>query len=287
MIGRDDTSPYYPYISVTTIVGCRVACAYCPQSAFTRAYTAPGTEYRTMSFTDLTRYLGTVPCAVGIHFGGFSEAWLNPDCNRMLLYSHEKGHRITVHTTLVGMTPTTVSQIAQVPFRLFRVHLPDGRMRLSVDRTYLDTLSALRHLRIRNVEYVRLVSDAGDLGDMDERVHAAVGKGPLYTDRLSDRAGNIEGLGIERTERKVGRIRCSFDPTTTRLDHNILLPNGDLVLCCSDWSLTCVVGSLARTSYQDIIEHSPVLAAIRRGLDDDSQDILCRRCALAVRACSD
>jgi hypothetical protein len=150
--------------------------------------------------------------------------------------------------------------------------------------SYVDTLSALRQLGVRTIEYVRLVSGAGDTGDVDECIRAAVGTGPLFIDHLSDRAGNIEGLGIERTERKTGRIRCSFDPSTTRLDHNILLPNGDLVLCCSDWSLTCVVGSLARASYQEIIENSPVLAAVRRGLDDDSQDILCRQCALAVRA---
>src|SRR5688572_6576247 len=101
MTNHNNASRYYPFIYVPTIVGCRISCTYCPQSAFTKAYAKLQARRRKMSFSDLVDYLRTVPPAIGIHFGGFSEAWLNPECTQMLLYAHSRGHRITVHTTLV------------------------------------------------------------------------------------------------------------------------------------------------------------------------------------------
>jgi hypothetical protein len=235
-----------------------------------------------MSLQRLKSYLETVPRHVGIHFGGFSEAWLNPECTDLLLYVHETGYRITVHTTLAGLSANDVLRMAHVPFRLFRVHLPDSRMRLELNQAYLDTLIALRVSRTQNLDYVRLLTADEDTGVLDPRIEDALADATVFVDYLSDRAGNIEGLGIQTTVRKTGRIRCSFDPSTNRLDHNILLPNGDLILCCSDWSLSCVIGNLGTQSYGKILEQSPTLAEIRQGLDDDSKDTICRRCALAV-----
>jgi hypothetical protein len=274
-------SPYYPFISVTTIVGCAVACDYCPQGTFKAAYKPTGVD-RVLSLAQLERYLESVPARVELHFGGFSEAWLNPACTDMVLWAHHRGHRVTVHTTLKGLSADRIPELAAVPFRLFRVHLPDDRMRLPITDDYVSTLSALRESGIQGVDYVRLIPYGESPQPMDARLAAAIGTRRVFTEYLSDRAGNVIGLGIAPTQWRQGRVRCSFDPTSTRLDHNILLPNGDLVLCCSDWSLSVVIGNLAASSYDDIIEHSAVLKTIRAGLDDDSAMTICRRCALAV-----
>lgn len=58
------------------------------------------------------------------------------------------------------------------------------------------------------------------------------------------RAGNLR---LEK--RKNGKVKCSV----SSFDHNVLLPNGDVVLCCMDYSLKHVLGNLNKQSYDSII----------------------------------
>jgi hypothetical protein len=63
----------------------------------------------------------------------------------MVLHSHEAGHRISVFTTLVGMTPADVQKFIDLSFDTFVVHLPssEGYEKIIVDDHYLEVLSSL------------------------------------------------------------------------------------------------------------------------------------------------
>ena len=39
-----------------------------------------------------------------------------------------------------------------------------------------------------------------------------------------------------------------------RMNHNVLLPNGDVVLCCMDFGMQHVLGNLKRQSYEEILK---------------------------------
>ena len=39
-----------------------------------------------------------------------------------------------------------------------------------------------------------------------------------------------------------------------RMNHNVLLPNGDVVLCCMDFGMQHVLGNLKRQSYEEIMQ---------------------------------
>ena len=68
-----------------------------------------------------------------------------------------------------------------------------------------------------------------------------------------------------------GKLRCD------RIYQNVLLPNGDVVLCCMDWSAEYVLGNLKRDQFEDLYR-SETFRRVLRGLKDPSVDILCRTC---------
>ena len=98
---------------------------------------------------------------------------------------------------------------------------------------------------------------------------------------MSDRAGNIDNA-----ENKLkggynnGRICCE---RADNLDHNVLLPDGTVVLCCNDFGMEHVLGNLLNQDYCQILK-SESMRQIKRGMNlDESIPILCRKCMYAKK----
>jgi hypothetical protein len=72
------------------------------------------------------------------------------------------------------------------------------------------------------------------------------------------------------------RVTDAIEPCP-RFYRNILLPNGDVALCCCDWGLKHVLGNLFVSDYDDLIKSQEFLRLLK-GLEDSSLDILCRYC---------
>ncbi|HXR11712.1 MAG TPA: hypothetical protein VN770_05415, partial [Gaiellaceae bacterium] len=58
------------HLEITTMIGCKVACVYCPQDKISRRY--QGAE-RMMTLEDFETCLDKVPPDVVAHFTGFAE----------------------------------------------------------------------------------------------------------------------------------------------------------------------------------------------------------------------
>src|ERR1700758_730845 len=63
------------HLEITTMIGCKVACIYCPQDKISRRYFGSN---RMMKFDDFKIYVQRVPRHVVLHFTGFAEPLLNP-----------------------------------------------------------------------------------------------------------------------------------------------------------------------------------------------------------------
>ena len=131
-------------MEITTKVGCKIGCLYCPQEKIIKAYTKRSDTFM-MSFDTFKTSLNKIPVGVDLHFSGMSEPWLNPECTKMLLYAHKRGHKIAVFSTLVGMNLTDIDSLQNVPCKSFFVHLPsnEGYERIKVDDNYLKLLEKL------------------------------------------------------------------------------------------------------------------------------------------------
>ena len=252
-------------LAVTTAVGCPNACKVCPQELFVGRYRQIK-GMKCLSFESFKRYLDRIPRHVRIDFGGMSEPWSNPECTEMILYAHEIGFKLTVFTTCVGMTISDLQKIRHIPFATFVVHLPDDGLNMPFPKMQ-GYMAVLKELCLTDITHVSFMA----MGSIHPDLQA------LFCDNVSgyihsSRAGNIAG---SHPIRKTGIIRCIVSP---RMRRNVLLPNGDVVLCCQDWGMQNVLGNLNAVHYEGLFTSQQYRNVLARQNGESEEDILCRYC---------
>jgi hypothetical protein len=253
-----------PSMEITTRIGCSNMCSYCPQDKLINAYKSVSSILE-MDLTTFKKCVDKIPADINIHFSGFSEPWLNPHCTEMVVYSHKKGHKIQIFTTLVGMTLKDIEIIKKIPFELFIVHLPDsdGKTSIEVNDNYMEIITRATEC-LPNALYIYYDNIPTELEPLLKTVRKAKWI-------LASRARNIKIKGQE-INIIPGQIRC-----TRALCQNVLLPNGDVILCCNDYGMKHVLGNLMKSNYDSLFS-GEVYKKVTEGLLDDSIDILCRYC---------
>jgi len=98
-----------------------------------------------------------------------------------------------------------------------------------------------------------------------------------------NRAGNNE-TG-EKTPKKYGPLLCTraFKNGVNTLDDNVLLPNGDVCLCCNDYGMDHVIGNLVSSDYSSLFQ-SKEFQNVRDKLSQYDSDIMCRTCNWSMPA---
>jgi len=222
-----------------------------------------------MGLENFRSYIEKLPSEVSIWFAGMSEPWLNPECSEMILYAHKKGHKISVFSTLIGMTLSDIDLLEFVPFGFFQIHLPSDfeHEKIRVNDDYLAVLdkisksniNALFHCHGKNPDLkVKLILD-------DNKKH-------IEFRSLYQRSGNIKIKSRLNLARKRGIIGCRRN-----LRCNVLLPNGDVILCSNDYGMKHVLGNIVSSSYDSLFKGNE-FRKVRQGQQDESIDILCRDC---------
>lgn len=269
-------------LEITTRIGCGVGCRFCPQSRLARAYSDRTTGRRPEHLMTLDTFAACVerlPACVEIDFSGFAEPWLNPNCTEMLKHALERNRRVRVHTTLQGVSVSDAEVLTAVPsdsIAWFSIHLPsrdEGLERFRIDDDYLEGLGLILSAR-RDVKLVYHGSG------VDVRVqNLLTGLGIELTEprKTHSRAGNVDlsGLYTLRRERVMGRLPGRIG--CRRPGWRVLLPNGDITLCCMDYGLQHVLGNLLESSFESVF-WGPEMQRVLRGREDESRNILCRTC---------
>lgn len=109
-------------LEITTIIGCKNMCKYCPQDLLLKTYKGK----KLMSFEDFKKFLEHVPVNVDIYFAGFSEAFLNRDSSKMIKYAVNRGHEVIFYTTLIGITDEAFEILKDTPQLHMGFHRFDG-----------------------------------------------------------------------------------------------------------------------------------------------------------------
>jgi hypothetical protein len=260
-----------PALEISTNIGCPVACAYCPQKTLLAAYSKRSSVYF-LSLEHFKTCLDKVPPEVAVDFSGMSEPWRNPECTRMVQYASERGHRVRIHTTLTGMRKEDVEILSALPLDAFRVHLPgsDNLEKIIVDKKYLEVLAKVAGL----IPAARFVC-------FGKRAHPDVikllRKYPTAKIRMasaSNRADNACSEGKPIFHMKKGAMQCGNNAR-----YNILLPNGDVILCCMDYGLNNVLGNLLSMEYDGLFQGQEY-RTICAGFKDPSLKTICRSCTV-------
>lgn len=268
----------YGTLEITTVIGCNIRCRACPQERLLSSYFQQD-KYRTskMSIETFKKCIDSLPDDIRIDFSGMAEPWLNSACSEMLSYAAEKGHPIAVYTTLVGMGVEDVDIIFKYHYKDFVVHVPDsnGNSNILITDEYLEILKKL--LSADQLIGRKIVSGISCHGKLHEKLQFLnKANGLYYINDLHDRAGNVETGTLDLFTCELRGpfrcIECGLD-----LNHNVLLPDGTVLLCCMDYGMRHIMGNLLKDSYDMIlsgVEHEKVV----QGMKSEDEDILCRKC---------
>ncbi|MDK1389359.1 SPASM domain-containing protein [Sinorhizobium sp. 8-89] len=259
-------------LEITTTTGCVVGCSYCPQDKFASRQKAVS-RVKHLCLEDFKRCLARVPTAVDISFAGYSEPWLNPDCTEMVEHAHMSGHGIRIFTTLAGMDRSDLRRLQALPFRVFVVHVFDDGTYMNsrlVRQKYLDVVRQLVDSDIPSIRFLVM-------GEVHPDIVGIIPAGALCRSRpLSSRGGSVDAEIVETRPPVVGALTCAEQ----RQYRNVLLPNGDVTLCCMDFERRHVLGNLLRDEYRELFE-GPVFREIVDRMNGKDGFLLCRKCEFA------
>lgn len=254
------TTPW-PTLEITTSIpvkGCVVDCVFCPQRTLVKNYQGD----KSLSFENYKKIINKIPREVRITFAGFTEPWLHRQCTDMLLYAYEKGHPVSAFTTGIGMKVEDMERIKHIPFSGgpnggFVLHLPDNEYlaKHPITDKYIELVEYIGSIRY-DIQNFYIMS-MGEIHDSVRHVFSGI-----KTSEMWSRAGNLLGEAILKPELMNLKDRfksiyhgeqdmtCNCDE---RLYHNVLIPNGDVSLCCMDYGLEHILGNLLTQEYDEIM----------------------------------
>tara|TARA_B100001750_G_C15519168_1_gene609945 strand:+ start:91 stop:1149 length:1059 start_codon:yes stop_codon:yes gene_type:complete len=271
------------HMEINTMIGCRVDCDFCPQTLLMNEYSSQANVENLsygnpvlMSFENFKTCLDKIPKKMEVSFGGFSEPFLNPECSKMIIYAYENEHSVSVFTTLVGMTLEDVKQLENIQFDEFLVHLPDDPMyaKIAVNKNYIEVLKKLLSSNIKNIKGMAM-------GPLHSKIKEVLDT-EIEEDVMISRAGNLDN--VKPTAKKFGPVTCNLASKQSledKLDYNVLLPNGDVSLCCMDYGLQNILGNLLESDYESLF-HSDAFEKIWKKMKSQDSDIICRNCEESI-----
>jgi organic radical activating enzyme len=273
-----------PTLEITTMIGCPLMCNFCPQDSLRDAY---GDDVKYMPLDTFKTTIDKLPKDVRIDFSGMSEPWVNPDCTSMLRYALEQGYTVAVYTTLYNWDRDTVDQVSELlieyseQFETFCIHFPDEYGNMKGWKYNEDWEYACRVMievtRVAEVKFEAMtMSNQGNVHK--DLQHLGI---KLWNWTGHDRAGSLNKEQVKEqpiifVTEHTKPITCS---KTELFNQNVLLPNGDVVLCCMDYDTKHVLGNLVTGSYNDLFtgaEMTRILSENARPCY--SSESLCKSC---------
>ena len=255
----------YPTVEFTIAIppgGCPLHCRMCPQDKLVAVYRGP----TMLSLVNFVKIVARIPDGVRVTFSGFSEPSINPNFVNMVLHAFRR-HPVSVYTTGIGLTEQDVYRLAhampycQWPNGGFCLHLPDvgGNTRIPPEAvgTYFQVMKWIAEANIRGLW-------ATAVGEVSSTIAALFPKVSHVS--IWSRAGNLNMDGAQSATYD-GPRTCGCQEG---LEHCVVLPSGDVFLCCMDFGLTHRLGNLLQQEYNEIVP------APKTAFD------LCRRCENSV-----
>lgn len=260
-------------LEISLTIGCRLDCKYCPQSLLLSKYFENDKKRNAkLKLEDLKKALKQVRSGGGISFCGMSEPFHNEECADMIVYAYEQGYKISLLTTLVGMRVEDFEKIKNISFDSFVLHIPDKdrNSKFEITDLYLELLERVN--KEIKIDYYSCH------GTPHDRVIPFLDRDKYAGIELGNRAGNLFVEGFQVPKAKRGSIIC-YHGSEKQIGGwmPVMLPDGTLVLCCQDYGMKHQLGNLLTTSWKDI-QQGNEFRLVKKGLENDKLDILCRRC---------
>ncbi len=254
-------------IEITTTVGCAMMCSYCPQTQYkTQGKSLPVT----MDFEIFKKAIVNVPKDYTIHWTGYSEALHHKDFSKMADYLKVMGYQQHLGTTMFGRQKSIEYLSYSKVFKSINFHLPDDEnlMKLKVDDNYIKGLEkAIRFqssfLNKKNLDVMVIGNDfhKNVRKLIDQLLHEKVLDNSQIDIRkhLVSRAGQVEKMESFKMNERNSKNNKNNDKlyycSWGRLGQGVMLPDASLAMCCCDYSLEYISGSLINENLENIYMH--------------------------------
>jgi hypothetical protein len=209
-------------------------------------------------------------------FSGYAENFLNPDLPNMILLADSLAYRVEVVTTGLGLSLDIAKILANIDFVrfAFSVQPLDSKARPGIEdpKALMELIMACSKV-LQNVHLdVVWPYSAKDHHSLVDIRSFANENGLHFRLDWHDRAGNLYGSPSIDNQKSSTLFYCS------RPIVNVLQPNGDLALCCMDWSLKHILGNLYTQKYTDIISADVTMQVLKALHGGELKGTLCRHC---------
>jgi len=281
-----------PTLEITTMLGCPVMCTFCPQENLRKASKG---SIKYLSFDDYVKILKKIPKNVRIDFSGMSEPWANTDCTKMVLFTLEQGYNIAIYTTLFGLNGVeadiVINSIVEYHQQVKElvIHLQDknnNMIGLKMNKEWRLVASKFIDLFkdkiIPNMSFMTM-DENGELDPLLEDVRQYVPRFNGITRAGSLNISQIKGQKVTIIKEVKGIIKCS---RWDYYNHNVLLPNGDVLICCMDYDKKHVIGNLFIDNYYDMFKSKNFNEFMVSNIDPSGGNgsSICRKCECAIPA---
>jgi radical SAM protein with 4Fe4S-binding SPASM domain len=280
-------------LEITTMIGCPLMCNYCPQDSLRDAY---GNDVKYMSLADFKTIVDKLPLNVRLDFSGQAEPWVNPECTDMFEYAMQKGFRTAIFTTLYNWDEATVHRMGELLFNyakqidIVKIHFPDDQGNMKGWKPSEEWNYAFAGItavvQVAGIHYEAMTMS-------DHGVHPAiqnlpgVGVSHSWSIAAHDRAGTLDTDSVKEqpiafSPKHNYPIKCS---KTDLYNQGVLLPNGEVLLCCMDYDKKHVMGNLLEQDYADL-QTNPAMKRLLElnALPNYTDESLCKSCTDACRA---
>ena len=269
-----------PVMELTTMIGCPLMCTFCPQENLRDNY---GDSEKYLQPQDLVKVLVKLPKDTRIDFSGMSEPWANPHCTEMLETVLYMGFNIAIYSTLYGMTdPERVRKVLEDhpnQVDVIMLHLPDANGNMKGWKNSEEWQNAAAVISHTNVPCGVGAMTMDSSGMVHPELQSMIGKLPGWQGHTRADSLNTEqvaGQAISITPMNIFSLTCRSTPF---YDRNVLLPNGDVVLCCMDYNLKHIIGNLLTQTYEEIFKGKPLLDLIKINEEPKfSKCSICKAC---------
>tara|TARA_Y100001968_G_C19324730_1_gene701105 strand:+ start:277 stop:1215 length:939 start_codon:yes stop_codon:yes gene_type:complete len=280
-------------LEVTPTIGCPVQCSYCPQNTLIKKYNNPSKDSYFkpalhMKPEIFLRILTNCPRDIILRWTGYVEPLSSPYISDLLKIAIRRGHTQFMNTTLKGATKSHIDIIKAGNFISFNLHLPDAdnNMNIKVDDNFIELLDYALNKMDPSKDQIHFIGNP-HLKVMNFIKNHRLGSLYLKKDRYlwnlpmentASRGGNIEDhhnnklLLKDRSSWKGGvPVRCS----QRRFTHPVVLPDGRLTLCCSDYGMEEVHGNLLEEKLDNLIKKGSRRIATKLALGTPNICIKC------------
>jgi len=258
------------HLEVTLTAGCPMMCSYCPQDNYIKGYKSINqTSKKLMSLEDYKIILNNVDYRVKqIHFTGFTESLAHPQWDSFIEHTRAKNYKAVVNTTLYNATFEKIDRLIDLDI-MVRIHLTDSNINVSKDMIayFISKYKRKADFKYFTEKGQSLLPEETDI----KRKHArARGRRP------QSRGGNLKHIPSKIIK---GPVRCRRN---SFYRGNVVIPNGDVAVCCSDFSLKYILGNLLNQKLIDIHKSEPIKNFFNKMKSGDEK-FICNNCVFAEK----